>query len=51
MLGWYVDTDKLEPGRYSRIQASVKGRSGMTVRVRQGSLDLSKFVSTPQAKR
>jgi len=44
LLGWYIDPEKLKPGKYSTIKASIKGRSDLSVRVRQGSLDLSKLV-------
>jgi len=44
LLGWYIDPERLKPGKASTIKASVKGRSDLTVRVRQGSLDLSKLV-------
>jgi VWFA-related protein len=45
LLGWYVEPEKLQPGKYSTIKASIKGRSDLTVRVRQGSLDLSQLVA------
>jgi hypothetical protein len=45
LLGWYIDPEKLPPGKFSTIKASVKGRSDLTVRVRQGSLDLSQLVA------
>jgi VWFA-related protein len=51
MLGWYVDPEKLQPGKFSKIQVSVRGRSGLTVRVRQGSLDLSRLISSAQDRR
>lgn len=44
LLAWSIDPEKLKPGKYSTIKASIKGRSDVTVRVRQGSLDLSKLV-------
>ena len=44
LLGWYIDPEKLKPGKFSTIKASIKGRSDLSVRVRQGSLDLSKLV-------
>jgi VWFA-related protein len=44
LLGWYIDPEKLKPGKYSTIKASIKGRSDLGVRVRQGSLDLSKLI-------
>jgi len=48
LLAWAMDPDKLQPGRYSTIRATVKGRSDLSVRVRQGSLDLSQLVSKKQ---
>jgi VWFA-related protein len=48
LLAWSIDPEKLPPGKNSKIKASVKGRSDLNVRVRQGSLDLSKLV---QAKK
>jgi hypothetical protein len=45
LLGWYVDPEKLQPGKYSTIRVAVKDRSDLSVRVRQGSLDLSRLVS------
>lgn len=44
LLAWSIDPEKLQPGRYSTIKASVKGRPDLTVRVRQGRLDLSRLV-------
>ena len=45
LLAWPIDLDRLQPGRYSTIRVGVKGRSGLRVQVRQGSLDLSQLVS------
>jgi VWFA-related protein len=45
LLAWSIDPEKLKPGKYSTIKASIKGRSDLSVRVRQGSLDLSQLVS------
>ena len=44
LLGWYIDPEKLKSGKANKIKASIKGRSDLTVRVRQGSLDLSKLI-------
>jgi len=44
LLAWSIDPEKLRPGKFSTIKASIKGRSGLSVRVRQDSLDLSKPV-------
>lgn len=44
LLGWHIDPEKLKPGKANKIRASIQGRSDLTVRVRQGSLDLSKLI-------
>jgi VWFA-related protein len=44
LLGWPIDPENLRPGKTSTIKASIKGRSDLRVRVRQGTLDLSKLV-------
>ncbi len=44
LLGWSIDPEKVQPGKRSTIKASIKGRSDLAVRVRQGSLDLLKLV-------
>lgn len=44
LLGWSINPEKIQQGKRSTIKASIKGRSDLTVRVRQGSLDLSKLV-------
>ena len=41
LLGWYLDRDMREPARYRSIRASIKGRSDLKVRVRQGKVDLT----------
>ncbi len=46
LLAWPFDPDAVKPGKYSTIRAAVRGRSDLTVRVRQGTLDLSQLVST-----
>jgi VWFA-related protein len=45
LLAWPFDLEAVRPGKYSTIKASVKGRSDLSVRVRQGSLDLSQLVA------
>ena len=40
LLGWYLDRDMLEPGKYRSIQVGVKGRPDLKVRVRQAKVDL-----------
>ena len=44
LLAWSIDPEELKPGKFSTIKGSIPGRSDLTVRVRQGSLDLSKLV-------
>jgi VWFA-related protein len=44
LMGWPIDPENLRPGKTSTIKASIKGRSDLRVRVRQGTLDLSKLV-------
>jgi len=50
LLAWPVDTEQLKPGQFSTIRASIRGRSDLTVRVRQGWLDLSGLVSSREFK-
>jgi len=45
LLAWQIDEEKLQPGKYSTIRVSVKGRPDLSVRVRQGSLDLSQLIA------
>ena len=45
LLAWAIDPEKLRPGKYSTVRASVKGRRDLSVRVRQGFLDLSQLVA------
>ncbi len=45
LLGWHVDPEKLQPGKYSKIRAAVKGRPDLQVRVRQGTIDLSQIAT------
>ncbi len=45
LLGWHVDPELIRPGKASRIRVTVKGRSDLSVRVRQGSLDLSQLIT------
>ncbi|MBZ5498129.1 MAG: VWA domain-containing protein [Acidobacteriia bacterium] len=44
LLGWAIDPEKLQAGKNSTIRVAIKGGSSLNVRVRQGSLDLSKLV-------
>jgi VWFA-related protein len=45
LLAWPIDQDELQRDKYSTIRVSIKGRSDLTVRVRQGSLNLSQLVA------
>jgi len=45
LLGWHIDSEKLQPGKYSTIRAAVKGRPDLQVRVRQGTIDLSRITT------
>jgi len=45
LLAWAIDPEKLQPNKYSKIRVSVKGRSDLSVRVRQGSLNLYQLLS------
>jgi len=45
LLGWPLDTDAPQPGKYNKIRVTVKGHPEFNVRVRQASLDLSQLVS------
>lgn len=41
LLGWYLDRESGEPGKYKSIRVTVKGRPDLRVRVRQGKVDLT----------
>jgi VWFA-related protein len=45
LLAWPFDPEVVKPGKYSTIRVAVKGRSDLTARVRQGSLDLSQLIA------
>lgn len=49
LLGWHVDPDKLQPGHLSPIRVSIKNRPDLKVRVRLGSLNLSKLINIEPA--
>ncbi len=51
LLGWHIDTGKLNPEKASAIRVAVKGRSDLRVRVREGKLDLTQLVSRPPEAR
>jgi VWFA-related protein len=48
LLGWYVDPESVQPGKYRSIQVAVKGRSDLKVRLRQGLVDLSQLLTKSQ---
>jgi hypothetical protein len=48
LLGWYLDRDMREPGKYRSIRAGIKGRSDLKVRVRQGKVDLTLLAAQGQ---
>jgi VWFA-related protein len=50
LLTWQIDPATLQTGERSTIKASIKGRSDLTVRVRQGSLDLSKLAQKKRSQ-
>jgi VWFA-related protein len=45
LLAWSIEPEKLQADKVSRIRVSIRGRSGLTARVRQGSLNLSRLVT------
>jgi VWFA-related protein len=50
LLGWYVEADRLKPGKYWSLRASVKDRPDLKVRLRAGLVDLSQSVPIQQNK-
>jgi VWFA-related protein len=48
LLGWYLGRDMQESGKYRSIRASIKGRSDLKVRVRQGKVDLTLLAAQGQ---
>ncbi len=45
LLSWPVDTEKLVPGRYSRIRVTIRNRPDLSVRVRQGTINFSQLIT------
>jgi VWFA-related protein len=50
LLGWHVDPDKLQLGKYSSIRITIKDRPDLKVHMRQGSMDLSKLIPKRQSQ-
>lgn len=50
LLGWHVDPDKLQLGKYSSIRITIKDRPDLKVHMRQGSMDLSKLIPKGQSQ-
>jgi VWFA-related protein len=50
LLGWYVDADRLIPGKYWSLHVSIKDRPDLKVRLRAGQVDLSQSVPIPRTK-
>lgn len=48
LLGWHIDPDSVQPGKYRSIQVAVKDRPDLRVRLRQGQVDLSQLVHQDQ---
>ncbi len=45
LLGWHIEPEKLQPGKYSKIRAAVEGRPDLHVRVRRETTDLSQITT------
>jgi VWFA-related protein len=48
LLGWYLEGELLEAGKYRSIRVMVKGRPDLKVRVRQGKVDLTLLAAQGQ---
>jgi VWFA-related protein len=51
LLGWHVDPERLQAGQYSSIRVILPGRPDLKVRMRQGSMDLSKLILKAQSQK
>jgi len=49
LLGWHIDLESIQPGKYRSIQVAVKDRPDLKVRLRQGQVDLSQLVARNDA--
>jgi VWFA-related protein len=45
LLGWHIDLESVQPGKYRSLQVAVKDRPDLKVRLRQGQVDLSQLVA------
>lgn len=45
LLGWHIDLESVQSGKYRSLQVAVKDRPDLTVRLRQGQVDLSQLVA------
>jgi hypothetical protein len=45
LLGWHIDLETVQPGKYRSVQVAVKDRPDLKVRLRQGLVDLSQLVT------
>jgi VWFA-related protein len=50
LLGWPIDPESVQPGKYRSIQVAVKARPDLTVRLRQGLVDLSQLVGKNESR-
>jgi len=50
LLGWHVDPDKLKLGHNSSIRVAIKDRPELKVRVRHGSMDLSRLIAEEKSR-
>ncbi len=50
LLGWYVDTEQLRPGKYWSLRVSIKDLPDLKVRLRAGLVDLSESVELPRTR-
>jgi VWFA-related protein len=51
LLGWHVDPERLQAGRYSSIRVTLPDRPDLKVRLRQRSMDLSKLIPKVQPQK
>ncbi len=50
LLGWYVDANRLIPGKYWSLHVSIRDRPDLKVRLRAGQVDLSQSVPISRTK-
>jgi VWFA-related protein len=51
LLGWHVDPERLQAGKYSSIRVTLPDRPDLKLRLRQGSMDLSKLIPKVQPQK